>query len=101
MLRMAQVDDASALLEHLAAVSVESDFLTFGPGELELNVPEEEGFIRSHRESPLKLLLLAFVDNDLVGLRVGATAIVGAWKASRVQGARARRLFLEGALHGQ
>ena len=40
--REAQVADASAVLDHLAAVYAESDFLTRGPGELEGSIPEQE-----------------------------------------------------------
>ena len=67
-LREAEVDDAAAVLNHLAAVASETDFLTFGRRELEITLEEEEDYIDSYRESSCELMLLAFVDARLVGV---------------------------------
>ncbi len=40
-IRAAVPADAAAMLEYLEAVSGESDFLTFGPGEFELTEAQE------------------------------------------------------------
>jgi RimJ/RimL family protein N-acetyltransferase len=67
-LREAEVDDASAVLNHLAAVAIETDYLTFGKRELEITLEEEEDYIDSYLESPCELMLLAFIDARLVGV---------------------------------
>jgi RimJ/RimL family protein N-acetyltransferase len=67
VLREAEIEDAAAILNHLAAVAVETDFLAFGRGELDVGIGEEEDFIDFYRESPVELLLVAFVGPRLVG----------------------------------
>jgi len=67
-LREAEVDDAMAVLNHLAAVATETDYLTFGKRELSITLEEEEDYIDSYRESSFELMLLAFIDARLVGV---------------------------------
>ena len=67
-LREAEVEDASAVLNHLAAVAIETDYLTFGKRELEITLEEEEDYIDSYLESSCELMLLAFIDTRLVGV---------------------------------
>jgi RimJ/RimL family protein N-acetyltransferase len=67
IVREAQAADASAILDHYAAVYAESNFLTRGPGEFERSNLEQEGLIRAYAEAPLKLALAAFVGAKLVG----------------------------------
>jgi len=45
VIREATREDAAALLPHVEAVSGESPFLTFGPGEFELTVDQEADFL--------------------------------------------------------
>jgi RimJ/RimL family protein N-acetyltransferase len=67
VLREAEIEDAAAILNHLAAVSVETDFLAFGKGDLNIGLDEEEDFIDIYRQSAVELLLAAFVGARLVG----------------------------------
>jgi RimJ/RimL family protein N-acetyltransferase len=65
-IRQAAVDDARALLDYVHAISGESDFLTFGPGEFELTVPREEAFIRSCLASYNQIYLVGLVEDEMV-----------------------------------
>ncbi|MFP4345075.1 MAG: hypothetical protein ACLFU8_10310 [Anaerolineales bacterium] len=58
--------DAPALLDYVEAVSGESDFLSFGPGEFELSVAEEEDYLRSCREAENQIYLLGLADGRVV-----------------------------------
>ena len=46
LIRDAVPDDAAAILAYLEVISGESDFLTFGPGEFELNETQEAEYLR-------------------------------------------------------
>ena len=50
VIREAVPEDARALLNYVEAVSGESDFLTFGPGEFELTEEQEADFLREARD---------------------------------------------------
>ncbi|HIF93816.1 MAG TPA: hypothetical protein EYQ60_11940 [Myxococcales bacterium] len=50
VIREATREDAAALLPHVEAVSGESPFLTFGPGEFELTVDQEADFLAQTRQ---------------------------------------------------
>ena len=65
-IREATAADAPALLDYVEAVSRESDFLSFGPGEFELSVAEEEDYLRSCREAENQVYLLGLVDGRIV-----------------------------------
>ena len=79
-IRQAAVDDARALLEYVHAISGESDFLTFGPGEFELTVPQEEAFIRSCLASDNQIYLVGLVEDEMV-----ATLIFSGGRRRRVR----------------
>jgi RimJ/RimL family protein N-acetyltransferase len=66
-LREARRSDAAALLEYLEAVSAETDYLTFGPGEFNLSVEEEETYLEKCQKANNSLYLLAEVEGRLVG----------------------------------
>ena len=66
-IREARAEDASAVLAYIEVVSGETDFLTFGPGEFELDEAAEADHFRNSAASPTQLYLLAFIDADLVG----------------------------------
>ena len=61
-------EDAGALLRCLEAVSGESDFLTFGPGEFELTQAEEEAHVRHVRETPDQLYIIGTIDAAIVAV---------------------------------
>jgi RimJ/RimL family protein N-acetyltransferase len=66
LIREATVEDAEAVLDYITYIAGESDFLTFGPGEFELTVAEEEEFLRQASESTGRLSLLGVLDGALV-----------------------------------
>jgi RimJ/RimL family protein N-acetyltransferase len=66
MIREAAVEDARAVLAYVNAVSCESNFLSFGPGEFELTGPEEEEFLRRCRATDNQLYILGEIDTILV-----------------------------------
>jgi RimJ/RimL family protein N-acetyltransferase len=66
LIREAAVEDATALLDYIAHIAGESDFLSFGPGEFELTRSEEEDFLRRAVESPGRLALVGVLDDELV-----------------------------------
>ena len=57
LIREVVLDDTRAILGYLQSIGGESDFLTFGPGEFELTVEQEEEFIRNHIESDNQLFI--------------------------------------------
>lgn len=63
----ARPEDAAALVEYLRAVGGESDNLTFGAEGLPVTVEEEANFIRTYRENPRNLMLLAKEDGRIIG----------------------------------
>ena len=65
-IREATADDAQALLEYVESTSGESDFLTFGPGELELTVTEEAEFLRTCHTSDNQVFLLGLIEDTIV-----------------------------------
>jgi len=66
VIREAAVEDARALLDYVEGISGESDYLSFGPGEFELSVPEEEEYLRKCRESDNQLYLLGLIGDTVV-----------------------------------
>ena len=65
-IREAMPEDARALLEYVEAISGESDFLSFGPGEFELTEAEEAEFLRRYRVADTQLYLVGLIDDKLV-----------------------------------
>lgn len=72
-IREAEPEDAAALLRYVEAVSGESDFLSFGPGEFDLTEAEEEAFLRQCRRSDNQIYMLGIVDGEIVA----ATSFTG------------------------
>jgi RimJ/RimL family protein N-acetyltransferase len=67
-IREVLVEDAQAVLAYLEDISGETDFLSFGPGEFDLTLAEEEGFIRQCLESANLLFLVGSIDDTVVAL---------------------------------
>jgi RimJ/RimL family protein N-acetyltransferase len=60
-------DDASEMIAYLEAISGETDFLTFGPGEFGMTVDQEVVFLRS-RADPLRgMMMKTVVGGEMVG----------------------------------
>lgn len=68
IIREAEEADAAAMLDYVQTVSGETDFLTFGPGEFDITLEDEERIIAAHRRLDNQIFLLAEVDGRLVGM---------------------------------
>jgi RimJ/RimL family protein N-acetyltransferase len=66
VIREATREDAAELLVHVEAVSGESPFLTFGPGEFEMTVAQEADFLAKCQATPNALYLIGLVDGEIV-----------------------------------
>lgn len=66
-LRCAEEEDAEKLLCYLKTTCGETPWLARGPEEVTMTVEEEKAFIRGQNESPVNLMLLAFVDGEHAG----------------------------------
>jgi len=66
-IREAWRSDAAALLEYLAVVSAETDYLTFGPREFTLSVAEEALYLEQCQQAPNSIYLLAETEGRLIG----------------------------------
>jgi RimJ/RimL family protein N-acetyltransferase len=66
LIRSAEVEDSGALVEFAHAVSAESEFLSFGPGEFELTEYEEEEVLRKIRGTDNSIFLIGTIDGSVV-----------------------------------
>lgn len=66
-IRKANPDDASDIIVYIDQISRETEYLTFGRGEFGITVEQEVQFIEGLLESDNKLMLLAFLENKLIG----------------------------------
>ncbi|MBN2591111.1 MAG: GNAT family N-acetyltransferase [Sedimentisphaerales bacterium] len=80
ILRQPQVEDAQKILDYMKIATAETDFLSFGKGELTWTLEEEQNFIKEHRDDNNKLIILAEVSNKIIGM----SSITGG-KPKRVQ----------------
>lgn len=64
----AEIEDAQMIIDYLNQVGGESDFLTFGQNECQLNELEEMEVIEDYIEQENSLLLLGFIDDELVSM---------------------------------
>jgi RimJ/RimL family protein N-acetyltransferase len=67
IIREAEKKDASILLDYINLVAGQTDYLTFGPGELGLSVVDEEKFIENYLHDSNKLLIMAKIGDEVVG----------------------------------
>jgi RimJ/RimL family protein N-acetyltransferase len=65
-IRPGTAEDAEAALEYLDKIASESPFLSFGPGEMQLTMEEEVEFLESFRGHDNKVLLMGWVNDELV-----------------------------------
>ncbi|MBN1260672.1 MAG: GNAT family N-acetyltransferase [Anaerolineae bacterium] len=66
IVREAAPEDARALLAYIETVSGESNFLTFGPGEFELDETQEANVLQRFRETPNQIYLIGKIGVDIV-----------------------------------
>jgi len=67
-IRKARLSDAQTILDYLAVIGSESDNLTFGSEGLGYSVEEQTKTIDTIRKSDNSVMLLGFVDNELVSV---------------------------------
>ncbi|MDP4159561.1 MAG: GNAT family protein [Bacillota bacterium] len=67
LLRESIKSDASELVDYLQKIGSESDFLTFGPGELSVSVSDEEAILEESYTAKNKIMLLALIGNKVIG----------------------------------
>lgn len=68
IIRTAKEEDAEKILDYSKQVGSETDFLTFGAEGLPYTVAQEQMFIAKMRKSPNNCLLVAWHDEEIVGL---------------------------------
>jgi RimJ/RimL family protein N-acetyltransferase len=67
IIREANKSDAKALIEYLNIIGGESDYLTFGLGEINISVEQEEAFIENAFQKENALFIVAEVSGKVVG----------------------------------
>lgn len=67
LLREAVKEDAPELVTYLHKIGGESDFLTFGFGELSVSVNDEEALLDDSRNAQNKIMILALVGGKIIG----------------------------------
>ena len=63
IIREAEVGDATEIINFVNQISGETEYLTFGEGEFEINEAEEVEFIKSISKSSNGLMICAFLGN--------------------------------------
>ncbi|MDW7650730.1 MAG: GNAT family protein [Bacillota bacterium] len=66
-IREAVTDDAANIINYLDKIAAETDYLTFGPGELRISEKEQKTFIRRCLDDPRRVLYVAETDEEIVG----------------------------------
>lgn len=67
VLRSPVTEDAEKLIMHLKQISLETDFLTRYPEEISITLEAEEKFIKKLNKSLNNVMILAFINDKLVG----------------------------------
>ena len=68
ILRQPRENEDKKILSYLNTVSQETDFLSFGGGGIDLTVKEERNYIREHNESINKLIIIAELEKNIIGI---------------------------------
>src|SRR5690625_5057280 len=68
ILRRPITSDAEEIIDYLNIVGGESDNLLFGANEFHLTVDQEIDYINKLNKTPHTIMILAFIENDLVGI---------------------------------
>ena len=66
-IRKARKADAIAILEYIDTICTESDNLTFGKGEFDINIEQEENIIDNASRKNNALYLVAVLENKIIG----------------------------------
>jgi RimJ/RimL family protein N-acetyltransferase len=67
VIREAVGQDSMPLIEYLGKIAEDTEFLTFGPGELNISHKEEEKLINEIFLAKNKIMLLAVAENEVIG----------------------------------
>lgn len=67
-IREVEVEDAQAILNYVETISGESSFLTFGPGEFEHTLAEEESIIGNYLMTENMLFIVGTINVNIVAL---------------------------------
>ena len=67
VIREAQKKDAAGVLEYVNKMAGETDYLTFGKGEFNMSLEDEEKFLESCKESDNQLFVVAEVAGTIIG----------------------------------
>ncbi|MCK8061480.1 MULTISPECIES: GNAT family N-acetyltransferase [unclassified Fusibacter] len=67
IIRSVKVDDAQNILNYVQQVATESDNLTFGEGEFNMTLEEEEKFIEGLISSDNEVMFIAEKDDQIIG----------------------------------
>ena len=66
-IREATKKDAQAMIDYIHTISGETDFLTFGEGEFDMSLEQEESFIDSLKTRDNALFIIAEIGGKIVG----------------------------------
>ncbi|CAH2713683.1 hypothetical protein BACCIP111895_00837 [Neobacillus rhizosphaerae] len=67
-IREAAREDAEQMIDFYNEVGGETDFLSFGKNEFQRNVMEYEGFLDAARAEQNSIILLAFINDEMVSI---------------------------------
>ncbi|MGN9165613.1 N-acetyltransferase family protein [Tissierellaceae bacterium HCP3S3_D8] len=67
VIRRADKSDGKAMLEYIDKISRESDFLTFGQGEFNRTIEQEESFIDNISKQSNALFIIAELEGKIIG----------------------------------
>ena len=68
IIRNVSVEDAKSMIEYVNIISSESDNLTYGSGEFNFTVEQEQKYILSMNNNPLNLFILATINDEIVSI---------------------------------
>ena len=68
IIRNVSVEDAKSVIEYINIISSESDNLTYGLGEFNFTVEQEQKYIESMNNNPLNLFILATINDEIVSI---------------------------------
>ncbi|MCX7883663.1 MAG: GNAT family N-acetyltransferase [Caloramator sp.] len=67
IIRPATIDDAEALINYMNVIGGESDFLTFGPKELNITLDAEKSILEGFINKDNSLFIVAVLDGKIIG----------------------------------
>jgi RimJ/RimL family protein N-acetyltransferase len=70
VIREAQVEDAQSILNYIESISGESNFLTFGPGDFEHSLQDEEALLAKILETDNALFIVGTIDAKIASVLV-------------------------------